>query len=391
MAHLSPLNLFLDATGGPLRYGKVATSAATYRDAAEEHLHTNPIILGADGMPPSAVYFPGTITLTVTDADDGAIATYTDIRGVAPVHYVQEDIAVGPSGSPNSIIDSTDGDITFAPAPAGSLVIDGLTLPKETPVNTYTFRTDGDGTLSLGPNGVDLSVDLTPQLGGDLDCNGNSIKLQSSSDIEDNSGNELMTFSSTGSAVNYIDIANAATANNPDIAAAGGDTNIGLSLESKGSGAVSISGVDCPTADGTAGQMLQTDGAGTMSLGDGPIATDAEMEAGTSTTTWGTPSNLNSHPGIAKAYINFTGYPPTIKSVYGCSAAVWYSGWFKVTFDVAFATADYSVVASVEDSDDRFVIIRSQTTTYCEVQVLNPGTGDDINFDNLSLAFYGEQ
>ena len=56
--------------------------------------------------------------------------------------------------------------------------------------------------------------------------------------ISDTNGNELITLTATGSAVNEVTYANAATGNNPSITASGDDTNIGLELKTKGSGVI---------------------------------------------------------------------------------------------------------------------------------------------------------
>ena len=59
--------------------------------------------------------------------------------------------------------------------------------------------------------------------------------------IQDQFGNEILTLSSTSSAVNEITITNNTTSNNPIISATGGDTNIGISLISKGTGSIEMS------------------------------------------------------------------------------------------------------------------------------------------------------
>lgn len=56
--------------------------------------------------------------------------------------------------------------------------------------------------------------------------------------ISDSSNNELVSFTETASAVNQINLANAATGNAPVISALGNDTNIDLTLFSKGTGVV---------------------------------------------------------------------------------------------------------------------------------------------------------
>jgi len=58
--------------------------------------------------------------------------------------------------------------------------------------------------------------------------------------IADANENELIDFTATGSAVNHIGVTNAATGNPPQIASAGDDTNIDLTLAAKGAGDVNL-------------------------------------------------------------------------------------------------------------------------------------------------------
>ena len=58
--------------------------------------------------------------------------------------------------------------------------------------------------------------------------------------IADANGNELVIFQTTSSAVNQLEVTNAAAGNNPILAATGGDTNIGINLTPKGTGEVVI-------------------------------------------------------------------------------------------------------------------------------------------------------
>lgn len=56
--------------------------------------------------------------------------------------------------------------------------------------------------------------------------------------IADSNNNELLTFTTTASAVNQVSIANSATGTPPTISTTGGDTNIDLLITAKGSGIV---------------------------------------------------------------------------------------------------------------------------------------------------------
>ena len=66
-----------------------------------------------------------------------------------------------------------------------------------------------------------------------LDVNGNALGDGSL---------ELLKFSETASAVNEFTIANAATGNAPKLSATGGDTNVGIEIETKGTGEITLDG-----------------------------------------------------------------------------------------------------------------------------------------------------
>ena len=89
---------------------------------------------------------------------------------------------------------------------------------------------------------LNVSTDSTPQLGGNLDTNSHNILIDDAHFIGDENGNEQIIFQTTSSAVNQLDVTNAATGNSPEISATGGDTNISLKITPKGSGQVLLDG-----------------------------------------------------------------------------------------------------------------------------------------------------
>ena len=130
----------------------------------------------------------------------------------------------------------------------------------DTSANTINFI---DSTVT-----TELLSDLSPQLGGMLDVNGNAIG---------NGTEELIKFSETASAVNEITVTNSATGNAPEISATGDDTDIDLKLTPKGSGNLNLDGLIFPNADGTTGQFLKTDGSGNLSFDNAGGITEADM------------------------------------------------------------------------------------------------------------------
>jgi len=89
---------------------------------------------------------------------------------------------------------------------------------------------------------TEVVADTSPQLGGNLDTNSHNILIDDAHFIADENGNEQIIFQTTASAVNQIDVTNAATGNSPEISATGGDTNISLKLTPKGSGQILLDG-----------------------------------------------------------------------------------------------------------------------------------------------------
>ena len=62
--------------------------------------------------------------------------------------------------------------------------------------------------------------------------------------------------------------------NKPTFTATGDDTNIGVSIQPKGAGTVTIDALTFPAADGTADQVLTTNGSGVLSFVDNTGGTD---------------------------------------------------------------------------------------------------------------------
>jgi hypothetical protein len=114
-------------------------------------------------------------------------------------------------------------------------------------------------TLTLGESGDTITIasgaTFTPTLTAPI-----------IDEINDNNGNEEIIFTTTASAVNELTIANAATGNAPEIAATGDDTDIDLKLTPKGAGNLILDGIEFPNTDGSASQVLQTNGSGVLSF-----------------------------------------------------------------------------------------------------------------------------
>jgi len=115
----------------------------------------------------------------------------------------------------------------------------GVTIPAGKTVMVFSDGTNVVDVFFL----KDVVEDTTPQLGGNLDANGNNILIDNANFIGDESGNEQVKFATTASAVNELTVTNAATGNAPSVSATGGDTNIDLNLTPKGIGRTTLNGM----------------------------------------------------------------------------------------------------------------------------------------------------
>ena len=149
--------------------------------------------------------------------------------------------------------------------------------------------------------GGDVVDDTSPQLGGNLDTNSFNILFDDAHGITDESSNEQLFFSTTSSAVNYLNVTNAATGNDPKLSALGDDSNIDLAISPKGTGEVVL-------GTGSANATLTSSGAHDLILD-----TNSGTNAGTITLTDGSNGDITIAPnGSGRAKVtNATGTSST--------------------------------------------------------------------------------
>jgi len=104
----------------------------------------------------------------------------------------------------------------------------------------------GNGTTLVAENGatarssIGLGITDTPRFTG--------VKVATGDGIRDISDNEWLTFTLTASAVNFFDMSNTATGNPPRLIAAGSDTDIGMLIDTKGTGTLTLGSADATVA-----------------------------------------------------------------------------------------------------------------------------------------------
>jgi len=196
--------------------------------------------------------------LYVDDADDAS----ADISG-----YVQSWDDVSNSTARGIVTITKEGTAsTYATFKVSGAVTDasGYTkVPVTHVVSSGSFsNTDGVG-VHFSYSGADGTGDMSnvvddtsPQLGGNLDTNSHNILFDDAHFIADDAGNEQIIFQKTASAVNQLDVTNAATGNDPKISATGDNSNVGITLEAKGTGVVQVTTSMNPTISSTGKAMV---------------------------------------------------------------------------------------------------------------------------------------
>ena len=199
-----------------------------------------------------------TVTFATTDKGDKIViatandGTNPDIKEVAlGITSVAADTTPQLGGdldmNGQDIVTTSNADIELAPNGTGHVTVKGN--DNQGAIQFNCENNSHGQQIKAAPHSESASNVLTiPSTGGDStlvsDASTSTLtnktltapKIADAGFIADANGNEQVIFQTTSSAVNELEITNAATGNNPAIAASGGDTNVGLEFTAKGSG-----------------------------------------------------------------------------------------------------------------------------------------------------------
>ena len=290
-----------------------STGATTIGSGAVETAMLNAnVITGQTGL--TSGFDTANDHLLIHDADGGlkkiSLANVTSATG--GISDVVSDTTPQLGGdldvNGNAIVSASNGNISITPNGSGKVILDGLSHPTSDGSAGQFLKTDGGGNLAFATVNTDLSGDSTPQLGGNLDVNGNSIVSVSNGNISitpngsgkvildglshptsDGSNGQVLTTDGAGNlsfTSKTVDTTNLVDDTTPQL---GGDLDINgntivstsngnIAITPNGSGKVILDGLSHPTADGSNGQFLKTDGGGTLSFASVTQATGNELE-----------------------------------------------------------------------------------------------------------------
>ena len=294
-------------------------------------------------------------------------------------------VVVDTSGTVSVITGTEDASPTAPAVTAGKITICQVALATSTTSITNSLITDERpsyiGNPAAGIAGISNVVeDTTPQLGGDLDLNGN--------DIVDTNGNEVITHTATTSAVNHVNFINADSGNMPVIQAAGDDTNVDLRLKGQGTGTIKLGDgeLQFPDADGSADQVIKTNGSGVLSFvtaagGAWEYISGTVVSSDASIDFTGLAAGYDYHvvctnlvpatDGTDIDVVIGTGATPTYKtgaSDYGWAALGYYAGSFAGAYDEADARIELTPAGSSN--------VSTEGGTY-EITIHDPGNASE--------------
>ena len=290
-----------------------STGATTIGSGAVETAMLNAnVITGQTGL--TSGFDTANDHLLIHDADGGlkkiSLANVTSATG--GISDVVSDTSPQLGGAldvnGNAIVSASNGNISITPNGSGKVILDGLSHPTSDGSAGQFLKTDGSGTLAFATVSTDLSGDSTPQLGGNLDVNGNSIVSASNGNIAitpngsgkvvldglshptaDGSSGQVLTTDGSGNlsfTSKTVDTTNLVDDTTPQL---GGDLDINgntivstsngnIAITPNGSGKVILDGLSHPTADGSNGQFLKTNGSGVLAFASVTQATGNELE-----------------------------------------------------------------------------------------------------------------
>ena len=233
----TPLGVELQQTG---------ENAGTWGTKTNTNLQLIEQISG--GFTTQALTSGGTVALTISDSGTGDVAGHRmidftgSLSGNAVVtipldvqtFYILRNSSSGAYTVQFKYASGSGSSFTFSATNKGTAIVFAAANDSTNP-DIIQIQTGGD-----------VVDDTSPQLGGNLDTNSFMIDFDDAHGIRDENANEQLIFETTSSAVNHVDVTNAATGNGPQIGAVGDDTNISLKLRPKATGNIEVMGATNP-------------------------------------------------------------------------------------------------------------------------------------------------
>ena len=232
------------------------------------------------------------------NADGGDIVFKDDTAPLATIN--SDGLTIRYDGSSHAVLNSVNGAGDFTISTVGNILGTGvtneLTLKNATSANdqyavfgnggeavtltskgTYDIRLDTNSGTNSGflhiTDGADGLITLQPNGTGTLllGVNGGAVQFATNTFLDAN-GNSLFGTAVASSAVNNIELGNAATGNAATLKATGTDTNVPLTVSTKGTGAVTIDSGGDIALDAASGNFIAKKGGAEFSVANSAYA-----------------------------------------------------------------------------------------------------------------------
>lgn len=194
----------------------------------------------------NAVTFTSTGTTNVTLPTSGTLLSTASTFNSATLAGMLTD----ETGSGLAVFNTSPTFVTpLLGTPTSGILTNCTGLPISTGVSGLGT---GVATFLATPSSANLASAVTDETGTGALVFGTSPSLTTAkiiTGINDTNGNELINVTATSSAVNEFTIANAATGNLPTLSVSGGDTDISMAFQSKGTAAYRFMGTSGRQAD----------------------------------------------------------------------------------------------------------------------------------------------
>ncbi len=210
----------------------------------------------ADGSadPARALYFKVTSTATLSTTRELTIApnTVSRVMWIENATTGSQTITIKQgSGATVNIATGKTKVVYMDGAGSGAAVVDALALiegitdgdvigPGSSTNNNFTAFNGVTGKLLKDSGKATPTGDVVGTSDTQTLTNKTLTSPKVGTGINDTNGAELLKVTATGSAVNELTLANAATSNNPTLSATGDDSNVGIDVTPKGSGEFNV-------------------------------------------------------------------------------------------------------------------------------------------------------
>lgn len=331
-------------------------------------------------------------SLTINAKGSGTIGLQTtgtgNVTSAVPIVVTSASanaLAVGRQGTtnPGFLIDASTATnvtglkITPAAVAAG---VDLSTISSGTNEN-LTVNAKGSGTISLNPTGT-----------GNVILGVTTLQFPSAGILADTNGNELVKFAATvASAVNELTITNSATGNPLLLAATGGDTNIGVRLDAKGSGTVALNTTGTGNVTSAVPVVVTSASANALAVGRlGSTTPGLVVDASAATSITGVKITTQAAgAGVGLAAVGETNVALSIDSAGSGTIALQTTGTGNVTSTVPIvvtsASANALAVGRLGSTTPALLVDASTATSITGFSVKSAAAGA-----GLALAAIGE-